>query len=419
MDVLKKVLLEIEPSEKEAKEVREFASALIKILKRYAGKREVVLAGSIAKGTYLRERADIDIFVIFKEKIPKMKMKEQLEEIMMGAFPGTRYQMNYAEHPYIRFRINGRRVDLVPAYKMKTGGERLTAVDRSVLHTRYILKNLKKKQRGGVLLLKQLLRANELYGAEIKVEGFSGYLCELLILKYGSFRGLMKKAVKWKLPVVIDLKKYYKLKEQKELPKKFDSEFIVIDPTDRNRNVAAALSEKNLKKFISLCRQFNRKPAAVMFFRIPKTFVDKLEREKKQYFVYAIELPRPRVVDDVLWGQLKKLMKQLQHVMKEYRPSETFATVNKKVKIAIPLKEEKSSELVEYNGPPASMKKHVEKFRKGHRKAVIIKRKGKMVAVEKRKPKSAEKALVEFFKAYAKKRTHLSYPISKITIKML
>ena len=414
MDILKKVLLEIEPSEKEARKVKKFASALITLLKRYAGRKEVVLAGSIAKGTYLRERADVDIFVMFRKKIPKMEMKAELERIMIGAFPGTRYQMNYAEHPYIKFHINGRTVDLVPAYKMKEGGERLTAVDRSVLHTKYILKKLKKKQRKEVLLLKQMLRANEIYGAEIKVEGFSGYLCELLIIRYGSFRKMMK--TKWKLPVVIDLKKYYKPKEYGKLVEKFDSEFIVVDPTDKNRNVAAALSEENLEKFISLCR---KKLSLNMFFRIPETFVDKLEKKKRKYFVYVIEIPKPRVVDDVLWGQLKKLMKQLKYVMKDYKPVETFASVNRKVKIAIPLREKKTAELVEYNGPPANMKKHADKFRKKHRKAIILKKKGRLVAVEKKKPKDARNVIKEFFKKYSKKGTHLSYPLSKISIKRL
>jgi tRNA nucleotidyltransferase (CCA-adding enzyme) len=414
MDVLKKVLLKIEPTQEEAAETRKFAGALIKILKRYSGSKKIVLAGSIAKGTYLREKADIDIFVIFKEKLPKLEMKKQLEDIMMGAFPGTRYQLNYAEHPYIRFRINGRQVDLVPAYKMKIGGERLTAVDRSVLHTRYIMKNLKKKQRKDVLLLKQLLTANGIYGAEIRIEGFSGYLCELLILRYKSFRKLMKEAKKWKLPVIIDLKKYYKPKDNERLVEKFDSEFIVIDPTDKNRNVAAALSEKNLKKFIALCR---KGLSANMFFRKPETFVDKLENRKRRYFVYVIELPRPRVVDDVLWGQLKKLMKQLGHAMEEYRPAETFASVNRKVKIAIPLKEKRTAELVECNGPPANMKKHVDKFRKMHRKAVIVKRKGRVVAMEKRKAESAEKALLEFFRKHSKTDSHLACPVSRILIR--
>ncbi len=416
MDILKKVLPEIEPSKKEEKEVKEFAKTVIELLKKYAGKKEVVLAGSIAKKTYLRKRADVDIFVIFTEKLPKIEMKKQIEEMMMGAFPGTKYQLNYAEHPYIRFHLNERRIDLVPAYKMELGGERLTAVDRSVLHTKYILKKLKKNQRKDVLLLKKLLEANGLYGAEIKIEGFSGYLCELLIIRYGSFRKLMREAVKWKLPVLIDLQKYYKPKDREKLSEKFDSGFIVIDPTDKNRNVAAAVSGKNLDAFVKLCKKFNSKPSATMFLKNPETFDDRIKGRKE--FIYLVEMPKPKVVDDVLWGQLKKLMKQIEHHMKEYKPTETFADVDGKVRIAVLVKEDKTLAVAEYKGPPVKMEKHAEKFRKKHRKALIVKRKGALYAVEKRKPLDAKDALKEFFRKYSKKGTHLSYPLSKIGIRL-
>ena len=415
MDILKKVLAEIEPSKDEEKEIKKFSKAVIKILKEYSNGKEVVLAGSIAKKTYLSKRADVDIFVIFTEKTPKIDMRGELEDMMMGAFPGTKYQLNYAEHPYIRFHVNDRRIDLVPAYKMKLGGERLTAVDRSVLHTKYVLKKLKKNQRKDVLLLKQLLKSDGLYGAEIRIEGFSGYLCELLIIKYGSFRKLMKSAEKWKAPVIIDLKKYYKPKNSEMLAEKFDSELVVIDPTDKNRNVAAAVSEKNMKKFSSLCKRFSRKASVSMFFGNPESFDDKI---KSKELVYVIEMPKPDAVDDVLWGQLKKLMKQLENDMKEYKPSGLFADVDKKVRIAVPVKEDKTLAITEYTGPPVKMEEHAKKFKKKHKRALIIKKKGHLVAVQKRKPVKAEDAIKEFFKKYSKKGTHLSYPLSKIRIRM-
>jgi tRNA nucleotidyltransferase (CCA-adding enzyme) len=40
---------------------------------------------------------------------------------------------------------------------------------------------------GEVRLLKKFMKGTGVYGAEIKIGGFSGYLCELLILKYRSF----------------------------------------------------------------------------------------------------------------------------------------------------------------------------------------------------------------------------------------
>jgi hypothetical protein len=73
---------------------------------------------------------------------------------------------------------------------------------------------------------------------------------------------------------------------------------------------------------------------------------------------------------------------------------------------------------VEYKGPPVKMEKHADKFRKKHRKALIIRKKGHLVAVQKRKPVKAEDAIKSFFKEYSEKGTHLSYPLSKITVRL-
>jgi tRNA nucleotidyltransferase (CCA-adding enzyme) len=47
------------------------------------------------------------------------------------------------------------------------------------------------------------------YGAEIKVGGFSGYLCELLILHHNSFLDTVKAFARYKHRTVIDIEGYY------------------------------------------------------------------------------------------------------------------------------------------------------------------------------------------------------------------
>ncbi|HID72792.1 TPA: CCA tRNA nucleotidyltransferase, partial [Candidatus Micrarchaeota archaeon] len=324
--ILADVLKVVSPSAKELKDEATFAKSAMGKLSRACPKGcRVVLAGSVAKGTFLRDSKDLDIFVLVGRRMPKEKMEGMLKSILRKAYPGTGYQLSYAEHPYLRFHLEGRRIDLVPAYPIRHAGERLSAVDRSVLHTKYILKNMKKSQKGDVLLLKKFLKANSLYGAEIKTEGFPGYLCELLILNYGSFAKLIKVVSKWKLPVVLDPAKHYGRAELPALPGKFESSLVVIDPTDRNRNVAAALSEKNTKTFISLCRRFLKAPSGKYFMRMPKTFSQRLSAAAKRNHVYLISLPRADVVDDVLWGQLKKLLRQLSVHMREFGPGAPFA----------------------------------------------------------------------------------------------
>jgi tRNA nucleotidyltransferase (CCA-adding enzyme) len=313
------VLSRIKPSQSEHNKEKKFANYLVRRIQKAAPKGcKVVLTGSIAKGTYLRDSRDIDVFVLFPKTRSKKSFESIIEKIVKKAFPGVGYQLSYAEHPYARLHHEGRKIDLVPAYRIREASERLSAVDRSVLHTSYILKNMSKKQKDDVLLLKKLLKANGLYGAEIKIEGAPGYLCELLILKYISFPKMISAVAKWRLPVVIDLAKHYKSKSEiNSLAEKFSSSLVVIDPTDRYRNVAAALSAENVRKFILLCKYFKKNPRELFFNRSPKTFEQKMKYLKTKGHAYVITLPKPNIVDDVLWGQLKKLLHQLQSRLKK------------------------------------------------------------------------------------------------------
>jgi len=370
-----------------------------------------MLLGSVAKGTFLSGESDLDVFILFKKRMNKLQMKSELEKIFRKAFPNENYQMNYAEHPYIKFRFKGLKVDLVPAYKMKKAAERLTAVDRSVLHTKFILRNLSRKQKDEVRLLKKLLKANGIYGAEIRVEGLSGYLCELLVIKYKTFAGVLRAATKWKLPVIIDIKKYYKNSEYAGLVRHFNKDFIVIDPTDKNRNVAAALSEKNLSKFIGLAKRFVKKPSENYFFR-EETFDKKLAKEKN---TVIIEFKRSEAVDDVLWGQLKRFNRLLGSALSDFDIKEIFSESNGIVRVAVVYGKNAVGGIVEQKGPPVEMEKNVKKFRNKHKKDRIIKRKGRLIAFVKIPKKTIKDAVSEFIKENYQKFNHLN--LKKAAIK--
>jgi len=406
MKSLRKVVEAIRPGPDELLSVKKTAGEILSALKKSTDK-EVLLLGSVAKGTFLSGESDLDVFILFDKRADKPSMKSELEKIFRKAFPGENYQMNYAEHPYIKFRFKGLKVDVVPAYKMKKADERLTAVDRSVLHTRFILKNMNKKQKDEVRLLKKLLKASGIYGAEIRVEGFSGYLCELLVIRYKSFMGVMKAAAGLKLPAVIDIKKYYKKPEHPNLVKNFGRKLIVIDPTDKNRNVAAALSEKNLGKFIKLAKLFVKKPAGSYFFR-HDDFDKKVSRLGKKNNVVILRFKRSEAVDDVLWGQLKRFNRLLDSQLSDFDVKEIFAESNGEVRIAVVSGKKISGGLVEKQGPPLEMKENVEKFRKKHRGRKIIKRKNRLVAFVKTPKTSIKDAIRNFISANHKKFNHLN-----------
>lgn len=408
--VLRAVLPAIKPSKEQAEAEARFSQAILKrIRSRVPPGCEVVLVGSMAKGTFLQDRKEVDVFVLFDRSVPKESLERSVKNIMKVAFPGLGYQVSYAEHPYVRFRLDGHRIDLVPAYKISNASERISAVDRSVLHTDFVLKHLKGKRIDGVLFLKAFLKANSLYGAEIKIQGFSGYLCELLIIHYGCFPKLMKEAAKWRRPVFIDIKKYHK--NLRSAIEQFDSPLIIIDPTDKNRNVAAAVSNESFKKFISLCKRFIKKPSKDYFLRKPETFEQKAARIGSGANLFILTLPRPDVVDDVLWGQINRMLGQLKEHMEEFKPKEFIADDKEHiVRLAIILEKDLLSSEMLIEGPPLEMKKHIESFKKSHKKAKFLIRKKRVYAVVKRPAQKAkaENAIMDFFRSFQKTKSHLA-----------
>src|SRR5271157_5111525 len=137
--VLAETLALVNPSPEEARSELAFANFVKDYISENAPEEtETVLVGSMAKGTFLRDKRDIDIFVLFDRSFPRTGLEAAVRVIMEKAFPAVGYQVSYAEHPYVRFHFDGRRIDLVPAYKISSAAERVSAVDRSVLHTVFV-----------------------------------------------------------------------------------------------------------------------------------------------------------------------------------------------------------------------------------------------------------------------------------------
>ncbi len=422
--LFKQVLEHIKPTPEEKRIEQEFADRLIRHIDPYLKRGCVpVLTGSIAKGTFLRDRKDFDIFVLFPISTPKDSLESVIVDVMHRSFPDTGYQLSYAEHPYVRFRYEGRKIDLVPAYKISNASQRISAVDRSVLHTDFVKANLHEDQVDDVLLLKAFLKTNSLYGAEIRVQGFSGYLCELLIIWSGSFEQLLRLGAKWNSvgplsPVFIDIKKYHKgIVAQKNVSKHLGGSLVVIDPTDEDRNVAAALSPKNMDAFAALCKQFIKHPSVDYFLRIPESFEDKLSIAGKGKATFLITMPRPDVVDDVLWGQIRKMFGQMERYLEEFGPSVTLADDNARlVRIGVVLETAQLPAETTIEGPPLDMLKHAEKFRKAHKGARFLMKGGHICAKVKRVDPDAVSAINGFFEAYRSTGSHLAYPTALIVV---
>jgi tRNA nucleotidyltransferase (CCA-adding enzyme) len=308
----KEILKEIKPKDSEIKKVQKIAEKSINYINKIAKEEEIeveaILVGSIAKDTWLAGNSDIDIFINFPRNVEESYLKEKglylgykCSEYMEGIAAE-----HYASHPYLTSCIEGYDVDFVPSYKINKAEELQSAVDRTILHTEYIKKHLKEeKQKNEVLLLKKFMSEVGTYGSEYKVGGFAGYLCEMLILRYNTFEETLKAAANWKDKTVIDLENY-------KTEKLFKDPLIAIDPTDKNRNVGAALKREKMAEFIIASRNFlNSKPDKKIdyFYGINKkidceNIIKQFKDRKTKIITLTFDIPNVSV--DSVHPQLRK-----------------------------------------------------------------------------------------------------------------
>jgi len=226
---------------------------------------EVRLVGSAAKGTLLRDKTEIDVFVLFRG-VDDEWINREAEPLLTGCL-GRRVPLilRYSQHPYVTVSISGLEADVVPALYVDRPRRKGLGVERTPFHTDYVLSRLPPEKRDDVRLLKSFLKGIGVYGAEAHVAGFSGYLSELLVIAYGGFREVLEAASSWRPPVYVDPEG---LGDREALERKYpDSPVIVVDPVDPERNAAAAVSTRSLATFITAARLYLEKPT-IEFFHV-------------------------------------------------------------------------------------------------------------------------------------------------------
>jgi tRNA nucleotidyltransferase (CCA-adding enzyme) len=201
----------------------------------------------------------------------------------------------------------------VPCYNVKRR-EWLSATDRTPYHTDYVKKRLSEQMRSEVRLLKKFIKGTNVYGAEIKIGGFSGYLCELLILHCKSFVKTLKTFAQYEQRIVIDIENYYRGRED-ELQLLFKEPLVIVDPVDKGRNVASAVRLHKLYTFVAAARAFLEN-SNLKFFYPPETTaltVKELKQklEKRGSTIIFLTFGKIDAVPDVLWGQLYKSQRSL------------------------------------------------------------------------------------------------------------
>jgi tRNA nucleotidyltransferase (CCA-adding enzyme) len=276
-------------------------------------KAAVRVEGSVAKDTWLKEEPEIDVFMRLPTNIPRRSLGEISLKIARKATEGAKQVERFAEHPYLEAFIGDVRLNIVPCYDVKQG-EWLSATDRTPFHTDYVKKRLNDDLRDEVRLLKRFLKGINAYGAEIKTGGFSGYLCELLIVHYKSLVETLRAFAIYSQRTAIDIEGYYAGRE-KDLKLLFPEPLVIVDPVDKARNVASAVQPQRLYTLVGAARAYLKKPNAKFFYppKIKALTAQNLKNklETRGSSTVFLTLGKIEAVPDVLWGQLYKTQRAL------------------------------------------------------------------------------------------------------------
>jgi tRNA nucleotidyltransferase (CCA-adding enzyme) len=361
--VLKRVIPTHAESLKIKSVAEELKSKCADTIKKLGINAEPILVGSVAKGTYLK-KPDIDIFIMFPKDTKRVVLEKYGLKIGEMVLKGER---KYAEHPYTTGIYKGYEVDIVPCYKIKKTSEKMSAVDRTPFHTKYIIENLKEKQKNDVRLLKQFMKGVGVYGAEASVQGFSGYLSELLILEYRNFNSLIKEGGYWKRRIMIGGN-----------AERFDEPMVFVDPVDENRNVASALSNEKLSLFIHACREYIKNPGIEFFFPkkpkpLSKKQILKMMNERGTGFV-ALIFDKPDIIDDNLYPQLRKCEKSIVRLCTEndFKVIDSGFHINNEIFMIFELESLKLPNMKKHYGPMIFMS-NAKEFREKWKKNVFTK----------------------------------------------
>lgn len=392
--MIPEVLKRIKPTDSERRRLKKTADRMIELVEEAAKELNVdakaILVGSTARNTWLSGEKDIDVFILF----PESYTNDELESTGMAIAKRITkdYEERYAEHPYARMEFDGYDIDLVPCFSVKEPTSIKSAVDRTPFHNEYMKRNIVGIE-DEVLLLKQFMRGIGVYGAELKVQGFSGFLCELLILRYRSFDDVLRNASDWRRGEVIDIEGHGDYG-------RFDP-LIVIDPTDPRRNVAAAVSIDSFSIFIHKSRNFLERSDIHYFFPTQSRPISKdelmMKINERETDMITINFDLPDIVDDILFPQLYKAERSIVNMLERNNFSVLRSGVwskNCKGVILLEMRVSKLPKIKKHTGPPVTSK-HSERFIQRHEKERIYIEDGRYIAEINRKYEEARDLLME------------------------
>ncbi len=311
------ILATIKPTLPEQRLNKESTTAFLKSLNSKLKDAHAILGGSGAKDTWLAGNHDVDVFVLFdyqKYSSRSLELSDLLEKALKKTFPKIGISRIHGSRDYFQLKYKSLNVEVIPILKISKAQQAKNITDVSPLHSIWVNKHTK-KLKDDIRITKQFLKAHSMYGAESHIMGFSGYVVEILIAYYGSFEKLLRVSQKWKVKDVIDAGKQYPKKDAlfHLNQSKTQSPLIVIDPVDKQRNAAAALSLEKFLLFQKVARNYLQKPSLDFFVKKEVSFASlHQEVQKAKHNLVFLTITPLRGKEDVVGTKLVKAYNLLQ-----------------------------------------------------------------------------------------------------------
>jgi tRNA nucleotidyltransferase (CCA-adding enzyme) len=367
--ILREVLQSITPTKEERamtlQLVNDFLAKLNAALRKNKCAAKAVLGGSYAKDTWLRGDYDVDVFVQFALK----HKKSNLSNLLAKALKQWKAERVHGSRDYFWVREKQFRFEIVPALAIKKQSDAENVTDFSPLHVRWVNKN-GKNYKGDIRLLKKFCKAQNVYGAESYIRGFSGHVVDILVINAKGFLPLLKAAARWKPKTIVD---YYHHYDKKALfvlnQSKIQGPLIIIDPVQKDRNAAAALVQEKYDALIAAAQKFLKKPAKEFFV---ETEVD-LGRLAKQGHIVQVCARAPAGKEDVVGTKLLHIFEYLKRYLEDFSIIASGWRWNKDTQAEFwyVLKSDKLAPTMTRTGPPLEFTEAVKKFRKTHKKTFV------------------------------------------------
>ncbi len=387
--IFKEVLERCSPPEQELKIIKKnvdiFCKQLNEKIKKLKIDAKIFVGGSFAKNTIIKkDKYDVDVFIRYNKKYKNEEISKLTKKLLDGL---REYEVIHGSRDYFRIMYEENFfIELVPVKMASNSKEYENITDLSYLHVKYINKKIKdKKILDEIKIAKAFCYANKCYGAESYIHGFSGYSLELLVYYYKSFEKFINAMSKIKGEKhIIDIEKQFKNKKDILIDlnsSKLNSPVILIDPTYKQRNVLAALSEETFREFQKACAGFIKNPSIKSFER-KNSDINKIRESslklKKEFVLVKSKTDKPK--GDVAGSKLLKFYNYLHKEISKFFIIENKGfEYNNKQTAEYFFVAEKKREVI-YPGPYVDDEANCKKFKEEHK--VIYEKNSRLYARE-------------------------------------